>query len=124
MASWPKRPFRQRLKGSSQCRLPATPLMYLALASGEVLPEVEVKWYRTSIEGKQEHLDPCHRRHRGLGACHAQTILFALPLRPHRQWGARRIRGQRVRNCTKRWFGANHRSSRHCTMSHDDEDLK
>lgn len=33
----------------------ATPLLYQALASGEMLPEVEVKWYRTSIDGKQEH---------------------------------------------------------------------
>ncbi|MOA29276.1 Major exported protein [compost metagenome] len=33
----------------------ATPLLYHALASGEMLPEVEVKWYRTSIDGKQEH---------------------------------------------------------------------
>nr|WP_275892093.1 type VI secretion system tube protein Hcp [Burkholderia lata] len=29
--------------------------MYQALAAGETLPEVEVKWYRTSTEGKQEH---------------------------------------------------------------------
>ncbi|MDD2137842.1 Hcp family type VI secretion system effector [Pseudomonas kurunegalensis] len=33
----------------------ATPLMYQALASGEMLPTVEVKWYRTSVEGTQEH---------------------------------------------------------------------
>ncbi|WP_459207671.1 Hcp family type VI secretion system effector [Pseudomonas sp. MLB6B] len=33
----------------------ATPLMYQALASGEMLPTVEVSWYRTSTEGKQEH---------------------------------------------------------------------
>ncbi|EKT4474631.1 MULTISPECIES: Hcp family type VI secretion system effector [Pseudomonas] len=33
----------------------ATPLMYHALASGEMLPTVEVNWYRTSVEGKQEH---------------------------------------------------------------------
>ncbi|NIF29000.1 Hcp family type VI secretion system effector [Pantoea sp. Tr-811] len=33
----------------------ATPLMYQALASGEMLPTVEVNWYRTSVEGKQEH---------------------------------------------------------------------
>ncbi|PRN01941.1 hypothetical protein A0O30_24995 [Pseudomonas sp. LLC-1] len=33
----------------------ATPLMYRALASGEMLPTVEVKWYRTSVEGTQEH---------------------------------------------------------------------
>ena len=26
-----------------------------ALASGEMLPKVELKWYRTSVEGKQEH---------------------------------------------------------------------
>ncbi|MBN3845215.1 type VI secretion system tube protein TssD, partial [Burkholderia sp. Ac-20349] len=29
--------------------------LYQALAAGETLPEVEVKWYRTSTEGKQEH---------------------------------------------------------------------
>lgn len=33
----------------------AVPLLYNALASGEMLPTVELKWYRTSIEGKQEH---------------------------------------------------------------------
>ncbi|MFK5735157.1 Hcp family type VI secretion system effector [Pseudomonas urmiensis] len=33
----------------------ATPLMYGALASGEMLPTVEINWYRTSVEGKQEH---------------------------------------------------------------------
>ncbi|BDM22954.1 Hcp family type VI secretion system effector [Pseudomonas sp. LRP2-20] len=33
----------------------ATPLMYQALTSGEMLPTVEVRWYRTSVEGKQEH---------------------------------------------------------------------
>ncbi|MFR0716264.1 Hcp family type VI secretion system effector [Pseudomonas putida] len=33
----------------------ATPLMYQALASGEMLPTVEINWYRTSVEGKQEH---------------------------------------------------------------------
>ncbi|MCU1722044.1 MULTISPECIES: Hcp family type VI secretion system effector [unclassified Pseudomonas] len=33
----------------------ATPMLYQALATGETLPEVEVKWYRTSTEGLQEH---------------------------------------------------------------------
>jgi type VI secretion system secreted protein Hcp len=33
----------------------ATPLMYQALANGEMLPTVEFKWYRTSMAGKQEH---------------------------------------------------------------------
>jgi type VI secretion system secreted protein Hcp len=33
----------------------AIPLLYQALAAGEVLPTVEVKWLRTSQEGKQEH---------------------------------------------------------------------
>ncbi|GAA0565806.1 Hcp family type VI secretion system effector [Halomonas salifodinae] len=33
----------------------AVPLMYNALASGEMLPTVELKWYRTSVEGRQEH---------------------------------------------------------------------
>lgn len=33
----------------------AVPLLYNALASGELLPKVELKWYRTSVEGKQEH---------------------------------------------------------------------
>lgn len=32
----------------------AVPMMYNALSSGEMLPKVEVKWYRTSVEGKQE----------------------------------------------------------------------
>lgn len=33
----------------------SVPLMYNALASGEMLPNVALKWYRTSVEGKQEH---------------------------------------------------------------------
>jgi type VI secretion system secreted protein Hcp len=33
----------------------ASPLLYKALASGEKLPKVEVKWFRTSAEGRQEH---------------------------------------------------------------------
>ncbi|MGN5076571.1 Hcp family type VI secretion system effector [Aeromonas veronii] len=33
----------------------AVPLMYNALASGEMLTKVTLKWYRTSVEGKQEH---------------------------------------------------------------------
>ena len=33
----------------------AVPLMYNSLASGEKISEVELKWYRTSVEGKQEH---------------------------------------------------------------------
>ena len=33
----------------------ATPLMYQALVTGEKLPTVEVSWYRTSQEGKQQH---------------------------------------------------------------------
>ncbi|MBA5201402.1 Hcp family type VI secretion system effector [Pectobacterium aroidearum] len=33
----------------------AVPLLYNALASGEMLPTVTLKWYRTSVEGKQEH---------------------------------------------------------------------
>lgn len=33
----------------------SSPLLYHALASGERLKKVEIKWYRTAIEGKQEH---------------------------------------------------------------------
>jgi type VI secretion system secreted protein Hcp len=33
----------------------ATPMMYQALATGEKLNNVMVRWYRTSTEGKQEH---------------------------------------------------------------------
>lgn len=33
----------------------AVPLLYNALTSGEKLKEVELKWYRTSLEGKQEN---------------------------------------------------------------------
>lgn len=33
----------------------AIPLIYQALTTGEMLPTVEAKWYRTSIDGKQEH---------------------------------------------------------------------
>lgn len=33
----------------------SSPLMYNALTSGERLPKVEIKWYRTSSTGTQEH---------------------------------------------------------------------
>jgi type VI secretion system secreted protein Hcp len=33
----------------------ASPMLYQALAQGEMLPTVEIKWYRTSVDGKQEH---------------------------------------------------------------------
>jgi type VI secretion system secreted protein Hcp len=33
----------------------SSPLLYNALTSGEVLTTVAIKWYRTSMEGKQEH---------------------------------------------------------------------
>ena len=33
----------------------ASPMLYQALATGEMLPTVEVKWFRTSVDGKQEH---------------------------------------------------------------------
>ena len=33
----------------------AVPLLYNALASGEMLPTVTLKWFRTSVEGRQEH---------------------------------------------------------------------
>lgn len=33
----------------------ASPMLYQALATGEMLPTVEVKWFRTSVDGNQEH---------------------------------------------------------------------
>jgi type VI secretion system secreted protein Hcp len=33
----------------------ASPLLFQALCSGERLTEVEVKWYRTTMDGTQEH---------------------------------------------------------------------
>ncbi|MGL4754944.1 MAG: Hcp family type VI secretion system effector [Aeromonadaceae bacterium] len=33
----------------------AVPLLYNALASGEMLPKVVLRWFRTSVEGRQEH---------------------------------------------------------------------
>ncbi len=45
----------------------AVPLLYNALASGEMLPTVTLKWFRTSVEGKQElflHHHPDRRHHR------------------------------------------------------------
>ena len=33
----------------------ATPLLYNSLTSGEMLPKVEVQWWRTNSAGKQEH---------------------------------------------------------------------
>ncbi|MCU1726892.1 Hcp family type VI secretion system effector [Pseudomonas sp. 7P_10.2_Bac1] len=50
-------PSGQRVHGpfTFACALnKATPLLYQALATGEMLPSVEVDWYRTSTEGKQE----------------------------------------------------------------------
>ena len=32
-----------------------SPLLYRALTTGEKLPSVEIKWYRTSQDGRQEH---------------------------------------------------------------------
>ena len=32
----------------------AIPLIYNAVVNGEKLPKVELRWYRTSVEGKQE----------------------------------------------------------------------
>ncbi len=50
-------PAGQRIHGPLifTCSLnKAVPLLYSALSSGEMLPNVELSWYRTSIEGKQE----------------------------------------------------------------------
>ena len=33
----------------------SSPLLYRALTTGEKLPTVELKWYRTSTQGTQEH---------------------------------------------------------------------
>lgn len=33
----------------------ASPMLYQALVTGEMLPTVEVKWFRTSNDGKREH---------------------------------------------------------------------
>ncbi|MFO6422447.1 Hcp family type VI secretion system effector [Motilimonas sp. KMU-193] len=33
----------------------AVPLLYNALSSGEMLPRVELKWYHTRVDGKQEN---------------------------------------------------------------------
>ena len=33
----------------------SSPLLYNALTTGETLPTCEIKWYRTSAAGKQEH---------------------------------------------------------------------
>ena len=33
----------------------ASPLIFNALTAGEMLPTVEIKWYRTNMDGKQEH---------------------------------------------------------------------
>lgn len=40
----------------------AVPLMYNALASGEMLPTTELHWWRTSVEGKQEHYFTNHHQ--------------------------------------------------------------
>lgn len=51
-------PTGQRIHGPLvlTCALnKAIPLIFNALVSGEMLPEVKMKWYRTSVEGKQEH---------------------------------------------------------------------
>ena len=33
----------------------SSPLLYTALTTGEILPTCELKWYRTSKDGQQEH---------------------------------------------------------------------
>lgn len=33
----------------------SSPLLYNALSNGEMLPNVELKWYRTSVDGTQQH---------------------------------------------------------------------
>jgi len=33
----------------------SVPMLYNALATGEMLSKVKVNWYRTSVDGKQEH---------------------------------------------------------------------
>lgn len=33
----------------------SSPLLYVALTTGEVLTKCEIKWYRTSADGRQEH---------------------------------------------------------------------
>ena len=33
----------------------SSPLIYTALTTGETMDKVELKWYRTSLKGKQEH---------------------------------------------------------------------
>jgi len=33
----------------------SSPLLYTALTSGEILSKCEIKWYRTSMDGTQEH---------------------------------------------------------------------
>lgn len=51
-------PSGQRVHGPLQITCSfnkSVPLMYNALVSGEILTQVELSWYRTSVEGKQEH---------------------------------------------------------------------
>jgi len=33
----------------------SSPMLYVALTTGELLPKCTLKWYRTSAEGRQEH---------------------------------------------------------------------
>ncbi len=55
----------------------AVPLMYNALASGEMLPTTELHWWRTSVEGKQEHYFTT--RLTDLTDCRYETAYAALP---------------------------------------------
>ncbi len=51
-------PAGQRVHRPFRCTVAlnkAVPLLYNALASGEMLPTVTLKWFRTSVEGRQEH---------------------------------------------------------------------
>lgn len=51
-------PSGQRVHNALQitkCFDKTSPLLYQALANGERLTTCEIKWYRTSKEGKQEH---------------------------------------------------------------------
>ncbi len=50
----------------------AVPLLYNALASGEMLPTTELHWYRTSVEGKQEHFFTTRLTDSTIVLCHSR----------------------------------------------------
>ena len=69
----------------------AVPLMYNALASGEMLPTTELHWWRTSVEGKQEHYFTMRRTRQETG-CRTRNCTRTARSRRGRITASRKMR--------------------------------